>query len=64
MLVRKRVVLAQVPEIAYLASTHPPIQGCIMDVCAILYYDLTASLPEEGKGNVLRQVFYCEHHLR
>lgn len=44
MLVRKRVVLAQVSEITYLASTHPPIQGCIMDVCAILYYDLTASL--------------------
>jgi len=41
--VQKRVVLIlQVREVAYLAFTHPAIQGCIMDICAILCYNLTA----------------------
>lgn len=62
-LVRKRVALTQVREVAYLAFTHPAIQRCVMDVCAILCYHLTAGLPEEGKDNALRQAFYCEHHL-
>ena len=62
-LVRKTVALTQVREVAYLAFTHPAIQGCIMDVCTTLCHNLIASLPEEGKDNALRQAFYCEHHL-
>jgi hypothetical protein len=59
MLVQERVVR----EIPYLASTHPAVQGCIMDICAILWYGLTASSRRENQGDALRQAFYCERHL-